>query len=184
MTGVIRPMLPADRAVLLSILDSIPEFSHDDVAVAREVVDDYLHDPSGSGYHVLVAEVEGSVVGYICYGPTPLTQSTWDMYWMATLPARQGQGIGGSLMAVAESRIAESGGRLALIETSSRPEYEKTMRFHLHHGYELVARIPDFYAPGDDRLTLQKRLEEQSRRARHPVLPRRQPHLHRPLTHS
>ena len=130
MTCIIRPMGRDDRAPLFGILDTIPEFSHDDVAVAREVIDSYLHSPSGSGYHVLVAEVDGSVVGYICYGPTPLTQS----------------------------RIVESGGRLALIETSSRPEYEKTMRFHLYHGYELVARIPDFYAPGDDRLTLQKRL--------------------------
>jgi len=158
MTCIIRPMGRDDRAPLFGILDTIPEFSHDDVAVAREVIDSYLHSPSGSGYHVLVAEVDGSIVGYICYGPTPLTHSTWDLYWMATLPARQGQGIGGRLMAQAESRIVESGGRLALIETSSRPEYEKTMRFHLYHGYELVARIPDFYAPGDDRLTLQKRL--------------------------
>ena len=158
MTRSIRPMRLDDREALFGILDSVPEFSRDDVAVAEEVIDSHLHDPLGAGYHVLVAEVDAGVAGYICYGPTPLTQSTWDIYWMATLPARQGQGIGGSLMALAESRIVESGGRLALIETSSRPEYERTVRFHLHCGYELVARIADFYAPGNDRLTLQKRL--------------------------
>ena len=158
MTCSIRPICHDDRAPLFDILDSVPEFSHDDVTVAREVIDSCLHDPSRSGYHVLVAEVDAGVVDYICYGPTPLTQSTWDMYWMATLPARQGQGIGGNLMALAESRIVELGGRLALIETSSQPGYERTVRFHLHHGYELIARIPDFYAPGDDRLILQKKL--------------------------
>jgi hypothetical protein len=47
-------------------------------------------------------------------------------------------------------------GRLAIIETSSMPAYEKTRHFHLNHGYEVICRITDFYAPGDDKLMLQK----------------------------
>jgi len=128
------------------------------VAVAEELIDCYLNDPSGSGYHILVAEVDSTVAGYICYGLTPLTEGTWDIYWEAIAREKQGQGIGSALMKSAEKEIVKAKGRLAIIETSSIPAYEKTRNFHLSQGYEIVARIPDFYAPGDDRLILQKRL--------------------------
>jgi len=157
----IRPMLPDDKAILFDILNAIPEFSPTDVQIAREVIDSYLQDPSGSGYYILVAEITKKISGYICYGSTPLTQGTWDIYWIATSPEKQGQGIGSDLIAFAESRIMESGGRLIMIETSSRPEYEKTVRFYRSRGYEEICRIPDFYTPGDDKLILQKRLDRQ-----------------------
>jgi len=128
------------------------------VVVAEEVIDSYLKDPSGSGYHIIVAEENATLAGYICYGPTPLTEGTWDMYWEAVAREKRGHGIGKALMDSAEQEIIKAMGRLAMIETSSTPEYEATMRFHLHNGYEVVARIPDFYSPGDDMLILQKRL--------------------------
>jgi GNAT superfamily N-acetyltransferase len=128
------------------------------VAVAEELIDSYLNDPSGSGYHILVAEVDSTITGYICYGPTPLTEGTWDIYWMAVAREKQGQGIGSALMKSAEKEIMRAKGRLAIIETSSIPAYEKTRNFHLSQGYEVICRIPDFYTPGDDKLILQKRL--------------------------
>ncbi len=128
------------------------------MAVAEEVIDSYLKDSFGSGYHILVAEVNSTVTGYICYGPTPMTEDTWDLYWEAVTPERQGHGVGSALMESAEKEIVKVKGRLAIIETSSTPAYEKTRHFHLNHGYKIVARVPDFYAPGDDKLILQKRL--------------------------
>jgi ribosomal protein S18 acetylase RimI-like enzyme len=142
----------------MKILQNTPEFKPSEVVVAEEVIDSYLNDPHGSGYHILVAEDNSAVVGYICYGPTPLTEGAWDIYWIAVSAEQQGRGIGGALMAYAEDKIRGAQGRLILIETSSQPEYEKTRRFHLSHAYEVVGRIPDFYAPGDDKLVLQKRL--------------------------
>jgi GNAT superfamily N-acetyltransferase len=128
------------------------------VAVAEELVDSYLDDPSGSGYHILVAEADSTVAGYICYGSTPLTETTWDVYWMAVAQEKQGHGIGSALLKSAEKEIMKAQGRLVIIETSSTPLYEKTRRFHLGEGYEIVCRMPDFYAPGDDKLIMHKRL--------------------------
>jgi ribosomal protein S18 acetylase RimI-like enzyme len=128
------------------------------VVVAEELIDCYLDDPSNSGYHILVAKVDSTVAGYICYGPTPLTEGTWDIYWVAVAQENQRQGIGSALMKSAEKDIVRAKGRLTIIETSSTPGYEKTRRFHLGQGYEVICRIPDFYAPGDDKLILQKRL--------------------------
>ena len=124
-----------------------------------EVIDSYLNDSLNSSYHILVAEVDSTVTGYICYGPTPLTEATWDIYWEAVAREKQDLGIGSALMESAEKEIVRSQGKLAIIETSSTPAYEKTRHFHLSHGYEIVARIPDFYSPGDDKLILHKQLK-------------------------
>jgi len=142
----------------MQILQNTPEFKPSEVAVAEEVIDSYLRDPEGSGYYVLVAEVASSVVGYISYGPTPLTDGTWDLYWQAVDQEKRGQGIGSALMEAAEGEIRKAQGRLAIIETSSTPAYENTRHFHLRHGYEVISCIPDFYAPDDDKLIMQKRM--------------------------
>jgi GNAT superfamily N-acetyltransferase len=149
-------MTHADKPRITKILRGTPEFKPFEVAVAEEIIDSYLMDPFG--YQILVAEVDSTVTGYICYGPTPLTEGTWDLYWEAVAPERQGQGIGSALMKSAEKEIVRAKGRLAIIETSSTPAYEKTRHFHLSQGYEVICRIPDFYVPGDDKLILQKRL--------------------------
>ena len=154
----IRSMSGADRPPIMEILRDTPEFKPSEVTVAEELIDSYLDDPSGSGYHILVAEADSTVEGYICYGPTPLTQGTWDIYWMAVARQKQDHGIGSALLKSAEKEILEDQGTLVIIETSSTPLYEKTRRFHLGEGYEVVCRIPDFYAPGDDKLIMQKRL--------------------------
>jgi len=154
----IRPMTQGDKPSIIQILHNTPEFKPSEVAIAEEVIDNYLGDPCRSGYHILVAERDSTIVGYICFGSTPLTEGTWDIYWMAVAADKQRQGIGSALMEAAEKSIKVAEGRLAIIETSSTPAYAKTRQFHTRHGYEIIARIPDFYAPGDDKLILQKRL--------------------------
>ena len=158
MKTTIRFMSAEDKPRITEILRGTPEFKPFEVTVAEELIDCYLDDPSGSGYHILVAEADSAIQGYICYGSTPLTEGTWDIYWLAVARAKQGQGIGSALMKSAEREIVKAKGRLSIIETSSTPAYEKTRRFHLSHGYDVVARIPDFYVPGDDKLILQKLL--------------------------
>lgn len=154
----IRPITGKDKPAIMQILHNTPEFKPDEVTIAEELIDFHLDDPVGSGYHILIADINSKVAGYICWGPTPLTEGTWDIYWIAVAREMQSKGTGKALLASAEERIKKSGGRLILIETSGKPEYEKTRQFYLSSGYNLVSRIPDFYAPGDDLLTLQKRL--------------------------
>jgi predicted N-acetyltransferase YhbS len=155
----IRPLAHEDKPHVTKILRSTREFKPFEVEVAEELIDSYLEDPVGSGYHILVAEVDSTVTGYICYGPTPMTEGTWDIYWEAVAPGKQGRGIGSALMKSAEKEIVRAKGSLAIVETSSTPLYEKTRNFYLGQGYEVICRIPDFYAPGDDKLILQKRLK-------------------------
>ena len=150
-------MSAADKPALMRILKNTPEFKPFEVTVAEELVDYYLSDGVKSGYSILIADDEG-VAGYVCFGETPCTVGTWDIYWIAVSQDRRGKGIGKLLDAAVETAIRKVHGRLAFIETSSTPLYENTRRFYIARGYEQVARIPDFYMPGDDKLILQKKL--------------------------
>lgn len=152
----IRSMVSDDKPAVMEILRATPEFLPPEIPVAEEVIDCYLDDPVRSGYEVCVGVVGTSVLGYICYGLTPLTEGTWDIYWIAVSSKFQGQGIGRKLMAWAEDRIKERRGRMVLLETSSKPAYEKTREFYLSLNYDVICEIADFYAPGDGQVIFQK----------------------------
>jgi ribosomal protein S18 acetylase RimI-like enzyme len=150
-------MIAGDKPALMRILRNTPEFKPFEVAVAEEVIDSYLNDPQ-SGYFTLVAEDDGEIAGYICYGETPCTVGTWDIYWVAVAGEKRGRGIGKVLSETVETAMKKAGGRMAIIETSSTPLYDNTRNFYLDRGYEIIARIPDFYMPSDDKLILRKKL--------------------------
>ncbi|MFH1639719.1 MAG: GNAT family N-acetyltransferase [Chloroflexota bacterium] len=157
MRPVIRKMTGNDREAVVNILRATVEFNELDFAIALEVIDSYLEDPEGSGYDIRVAEVDGGVAGYIACGATPLTVGTWDIYWIAVAPELKGKGTGTALLASTEESIGKAKGRLVLIETSGKPEYEDTRRFYKKRGYREVSRIRDYYAVGDDKIILEKR---------------------------
>jgi ribosomal protein S18 acetylase RimI-like enzyme len=150
-------MTRADKPAVIDILKTTPQFLPAEVVVAEEVLDCYFDDPS-AGYFTLVAESNRAIAGYVTYGETPLTEGTWDIYWIAVSPQHQKKGIGGALMAEAEKEIASKNGRMVMAETSSKSDYDNTHRFYLSQGYRLAARIADFYAPGDDIMFFQKLL--------------------------
>jgi ribosomal protein S18 acetylase RimI-like enzyme len=153
-------MTREDRQTVLDIIHSTEMFTPDEVTVAGELIDIYLEQPQQRDYSLVVAENEdGRVVGYMSYGPTPLTEGTYDLYWMAVASGEQGRGYGRELVKWLEKTVREAaGGRLILIETSSQPKYEKTRRFYTGLNYKEVSRIPDFYRKGDDRITYVKYL--------------------------
>ncbi len=157
----IRPIERPDRSRIEAMIISSGKFTEEETKTALELIDEALEKGEESGYVIRVLEVgkEQSVVqGYICYGPTPLTQGVYDLYWIVTDPAVQGKGFGRRLMEYVEQDIVERGGRMLLIETSSQETYAPTIRFYERAGYELAARIKNFYRIGDDKLVFLKEL--------------------------
>jgi len=154
---------PAHRARLAEILRATRVFNEAEVAVALELFDE-VHGGRGDGaaadYCFLGAfGADGGLLGYACYGPTPATDRTYDLYWIAVDPAAQGGGTGTRLIEEVERRVAALQARLLIIETSSRPEYEATRRFYVARAYDEAARVGSFYAPGDDRVIYTKRVQ-------------------------
>jgi len=152
-------MMREDRRTVLDIVQTTELFTPDEITVAAELIDIYLDQPEQRDYRLVVAENEARrVVGYLSYGPTPLTEGTYDLYWMAVASGEQGRGHGRELVNWLEEEVRAAGGRMILIETSSQPKYEKTRRFYTGLNYQEVSRIPDFYRRGDDRITYVKYL--------------------------
>ncbi|MCL2140652.1 MAG: GNAT family N-acetyltransferase [Dehalococcoidia bacterium] len=151
-----RSIKPADKPQLMELLRNTPEFEPFEIPVAEEIIESSYNEP-GQYYSTIVAEIGTAVKGFVCFGHTPLTVATWDIYWMAVAQDKRGLGIGRALLNKVEERIVSAGGKLVLVETSSKPNYLNTRRFYRHSGYKRIARIVDFYSPKDHLLILEKR---------------------------
>jgi ribosomal protein S18 acetylase RimI-like enzyme len=160
---IVRPMVFADRSGVFRILENAGNFTPAEVATALELIDEWLELGEHSGYltYVLEAEADDSreVLGYVCFGPTPLTESTYDLYWIAVDKSKHRGGVGKRLLKFTEEEVVRRGGRLLLIETSSQETYGGTIQFYEQTGYELVGRVQDYYKPRDDKLIFAKRLD-------------------------
>jgi ribosomal protein S18 acetylase RimI-like enzyme len=161
----LRPLSAADRRRIEEITRAVLVFRDDEVPVALEVFDGAV---GGSpDYIALGATVDDRLMGWICWGPTPCTLGTYDLYWMAVDPTMQGSGIGAALLREMEGRLAGSA-RLIVVETAGRPDYRPTRAFYEARGYRKAAIIPDFYAPGDDQVVYVKHLKADLARALSP----------------
>jgi ribosomal protein S18 acetylase RimI-like enzyme len=157
----IRPIELPDRSRIEEMVVSSGKFNQEEIATALELVDEALEKGEESGYMIKVLEVgkgHPTVRGYVCYGPTPLTQGVYDLYWIVIDPAVHGKGFGRHLIEYVEEDIMKCRGRMLLIETSSQESYGATIRFYKKAGYKLVARIKNFYRIGDDKLVFLKEL--------------------------
>jgi ribosomal protein S18 acetylase RimI-like enzyme len=162
MKQIIRPMVAADRSGVFRILESAGNFTPEEVGTALELIDEWLELGEHSGYLTYVVEEvgedESKVGGYVCFGPTPLTESTFDLYWIAVDKTKHRSGVGKRLLKFAEDEVMRRNGKLLLVETSSMETYDGTIAFYEKTGYELVGRIIEYYKAGDDKLIFAKKL--------------------------
>lgn len=145
----LRALRAGDRARVREIVEATGVFRPAETAIALEVFDGAVAAP-GKDYRGVGAYRDERMVGWAAFGPTPGTLATWDLYWIAVDPATQGLGVGRRLMESCEETIVAEGGRLVVVETSSRDDYGPTRAFYRRLGYREQAAIPDYYAPGDD----------------------------------
>ncbi|PKN34878.1 MAG: GNAT family N-acetyltransferase [Deltaproteobacteria bacterium HGW-Deltaproteobacteria-19] len=143
---------PSDRVRILEIVLSTGAFSEEEADIAVELVDERLAHGGDSGYEFLLAEAEGRLAGYTCFGRVPGTLSSFDLYWIVVAPERQRKGVGGLLLMETERAAREKGATRIYADTSSSPGYEAARRFYEACGYRREAFLPDFYRPGDGKV--------------------------------
>lgn len=124
-------------------------FNPAEVDVAEELVRERLDKGEAGGYHFVLAEHYGRLVGYTCYGPIAGTANSFDLYWIAVHPDFQRRGLGRHLLRESERLIHKAGGRRIYVDTSQRAEYASTRIFYENSGYRREALLADFYGPGD-----------------------------------
>jgi len=153
----LRELRASDRAALERIVRGTNAFREDEVEVALELID--AGTRAGSGYQFTVAADErDEPQGYACWGLTPLSDGAYDLYWIVVDATLQGQGLGRALLDHVVSDVRARSGRLVIIETSGKPEYASQRAFYERCGCTLLARYPDFYRLGDDKLVYMVRL--------------------------
>ena len=106
----------------------------------------------------LSSHVNGAAVGLGLTAPDPMTDGTWTMRALPVRPEVQGQGLGATLVTASEDRLRSLGARLQLLDTSGTDAFTATRAFYVAQGYEREARIRNFWAGGDDKVTFRKRL--------------------------
>lgn len=148
MSCLLRPLERAHRARLEQLTRGTGLFREEEVATAVELLDESV---AGDDDYRFVGAFEGhQLIGYACWGPTPGTRGTHDLYWIVVDREHQGRRIGTQLLREVESRLPAPHSRLLVVETSSRTDYAKTRNFYEARGFTRAATIPGYYAPGDD----------------------------------
>jgi ribosomal protein S18 acetylase RimI-like enzyme len=99
------------------------------------------------------------VSGYVLVGPTPLTLSTWHLYWICVHPDFQRSGTGRALQTHVESFIRGRGGERIVLETDGMASYDRTREFYRRAGYREAGVIPDYFKPGSDCVLFFKKLK-------------------------
>lgn len=158
MSCSLRPVERAQRARLEELTRATGFFREEEVATAVELLDESL--AGDTDYRFVGAFEQDELTGYACWGPTPGTEGTCDLYWIVVDRRRQGAGIGTQLLSEVEGRLLDEGCRLVVVETSSRADYAPTRGFYENRGYTRAATIPGYYAPGDDLVVYTKDLTD------------------------
>lgn len=149
---MITTLRKSDRNKIQKILVDTNNFFNDEISVAMELIDIHINVTEQKDYEIFVDRDENDeeqINGYICIGPRPLTDGTYDLYWIAVNPSIQSKGVGSKLVRHIEEHIKNKNGRLVLIETSGKPSYEKERKFYEKNLYEKFVEIKDFYKKGD-----------------------------------
>ena len=148
-----RDLSPKDLPLIRKILDSSGFFHDFEVDIAVSLAEENLEKgDTGSGYFFDLAEIRGKLAGYSCYGPTPCTLNSYDLYWIAVDAESRSAGLGKMLMNRMVDHLKTLNCQNLWIETSSRPLYEPTRQFYLRYGCEQIAILPRFYAEDDDKI--------------------------------
>lgn len=153
---MIRATLPSDTDDLCRLAAGTNVFYDHEIDTLHEVLDDYH---AGEPGHAAITLLDGdAVAGFAYFAEVPMTDRTWELWWIVVDANKQGRGFGKLLMNHVEDIIRKLMGRLLLIETSSLPRYEPTRRFYMKLAYVEAARIPDFYRDGDDKVVYWRKL--------------------------
>ena len=149
---MIRKLIKEDRDLIKQLLFDTGNFNNEEIKVALELIDVHLNDAKQNDYIIYsyVNDDDNKVAGYICYGRRPMTNRTYDLYWIAVDPKIHGKGIGSKLVEHMENDLKGKEEALVLIETSGKENYSGERKFYEKNGYKVQTIIKGFYRKGDD----------------------------------
>jgi len=152
----VRATTRDDAAAIAGIASRVAVFSAEETGAVDELLDLYFTDHEQDEFLFISALDDGRVAGFACYGRIALTARNYELNWIATDPTAGRRGVAAALLDEVERVAIAAGARYVNLETSATPPYAPARAFYARHGYQIVARIPDFYADGDEMLMYRK----------------------------
>jgi GNAT superfamily N-acetyltransferase len=150
MSGPIRDVVRADLPFLRAVIDGTGLFPSE---LLDPMVEPYL---AGSNNEFWLTFDDGAPCAVAYCAAERMTVGTWNLLLIAVAPERQSTGVGTALLLHIEERLADTGARVLLVETSCLPEFARTRQFYLRNGYRQEARIREFYNAGEDKIVFLK----------------------------
>jgi GNAT superfamily N-acetyltransferase len=126
-----------------------------------QVLDEALRHPERGDYCVFCAiDDSGSIAGYICFGPIPMTDDCYDLYWIVVDKSFSKKGVGTRLLEFMEGFLTRKGARQIYVDTESSPAYETARSFYEKKGFREVCVLDDFYRKGANKLIFMKEVTQ------------------------
>ena len=159
LTITIRPLISHDKEKLFSLVRQRGTFNEKEIEVAIEVIEDTLSFPEKKEYFTFCAfDSADNLAGFICFGPIPMTDGCYDLYWIAVDEKFSRHGIGKKLLNSMENFAVKEKARHIYIDTSSTLPYAAARNFYENHNFCVVSVLQDFYRPGDDKIVYLKKI--------------------------
>lgn len=157
-SGFVHEVSEDERDEIMAIVTAASVFDDTEIATVEELLDEYFDDPDESGYHCLSYRDGLRSLGFALWGSRDLSEKGYDLFWLATHPDAQRQGVARTLLSEVEANIHERGGYWLLIETSTSAQYSAARRFYESCGYQPAVDLPDFYRDGEGLVIYTKRV--------------------------
>jgi ribosomal protein S18 acetylase RimI-like enzyme len=149
-----------DREKILDLLRQTAVFNEQEISVAMEIVDLVLTKQDRAEYQTFCYyDGDDRFMGYICFGPIPMTDFRYDLYWIAVDKKVAGKGVAADLVRFMEEQVARQGGKKIYVDTSTTPQYGAARAFYEKQGYRTVCVMGDFYREGDGKIVFMKDLK-------------------------
>ena len=142
----IQPTQPDHAPALRAMLDATQLFP-------AEMLEDLMQDGLW-----LTALLDSRAVGLSYCVPEEMTDGTWNMRALGVHPEAHRRGVARALVAETEAALRAQGHRLLIVDTSGTEDFAAAPAFYDAAGYSLEARLRDFWAEGDDKITFRKAL--------------------------
>jgi ribosomal protein S18 acetylase RimI-like enzyme len=150
----VRDAQPNDISTLQAIIHGVGLFTPEEAEGFASTIPDHFAQPSEG--HVWLVAGDGQGAGYLA--PEAAGPGVWNLLFLGVRPEARRQGVARALITEVERRLQAQGARMLLIDTSTEPPMAAARALYERLGYARVGLIPDYWGPGDGKLTFRRLL--------------------------
>ena len=150
----VRHAQPDDIPALEAIIRGVGLFTSEEADGFAGTLADHFAEPEEG--HVWLIAGEGQGAAYLA--PETAGPEVWNLLFLGVKPEGRRQGLARGLITEVEQRLRAKGARMLLIDSSTEPPMAAARALYEALGYERVALIPDYWGPGDGKVTFQRKL--------------------------